>query len=213
MRFCELLKPTSNVYNVEGFPTSLFPSEMSDAEQYPHGSEMIEQISEHFFEYQITIVPPWYWVKRFHAVIRRHLWQWEKLIKSEQALRDDDAIYNYDLNESGTYENTGSGQADNYVSDTPDGRIQPSDIETYMSNAARNKSETDGSGSHTLRRYGNIGVMTSAQIMGGYRDAINYDAYQVIFAELEPLFLGVFEDFAEIGSYDRTVNPGKSWGE
>lgn len=213
MRFCELLKPTSNVYTVEGFPTTLFPAEMSDAQQYAHGSEMIEQISEHFFEYQITIVPPWYWVRRFHAVIRRHLWQWEKLIESEQRLRDDDAIYNYDLNESGTYENTGSGQADNYVSDTPDGRIQPSDIETYMSNAARNKSETDGNGSHTLRRYGNIGVMTSAQIMGGYRDAINYDAYQVIFAELEHLFLGVFEDFAEIGNYDRTVNPGKSWGE
>jgi hypothetical protein len=174
---------------------------------------MIEQISEHFFEYQITIVPPWYWVRRFHAVIRRHLWQWEKLIKSEQALRDDDAIYNYDLNESGTYENTGSGQADNYVSDTPDGRIQPSDIETYMSNAARNKSETDGSGSHTLRRYGNIGIMTSSQIATGYREAVNFDAYRIIFADLEPLFLGVFEDFAEIGSYDRTVNPGKSWGE
>ena len=55
--------------------------------------------------------------------------------------------------------------------------------------------------------------MTSAAIVGGYRDAINFDAYKIIFAELEPLFLGVFEDYAEIGEYDRTVNPGKSWGE
>lgn len=209
MRFCELLKTTSPVYNVEGFPTTLFPAEMSDAQQYAHGSEMIEQISEHFFEYNITIAPPWYWVRRFHSVIRRHLWQWEKLIESEQRLRDDDAIYNYDLNESGTYENTGSGQADSYVSDTPDGSIQPSDIETYMSNAGRNKNETEGSGEHTLRRYGNIGVMTSAQIMGGYREAVDYDAYRVIFAELEPLFIGVFEDFAEIGEYDLMVNPRK----
>lgn len=213
MRFCELLKTTSNIYQVDGFPTTLFPAEMSDAEQYPHGSEMVEQISEHFFEYQITIVPPWYWVRRFHSVIRRHLYQWEKLIESEQQLRDEDAIYNYDLTESGEYENAGSGQADNYVSDTPDGSIQPSDIETYMSNASRNKSETDGSGTHSLRRYGNIGVMTSAQIMGGYREAVDYDAYRTIFAELEPLFLGVFEDFAEIGSYDLTVNPVKDWGE
>jgi hypothetical protein len=213
MRFCELLKTTSPVYNVEGFPTTLFPAEMSDTQQYAHGSEMIEQISEHFFEYNITIAPPWYWVRRFHSVIRRHLWQWEKLIESEQRLRDDDAIYNYDLNESGTYENTGSGQADSYVSDTPDGSIQPSDIETYMSNAGRNKNETEGSGEHTLRRYGNIGVMTSAQIMGGYREAVDYDAYRVIFAELEPLFLGVFEEFAEVGSYDLKVNPVKDWGE
>lgn len=213
MRFCELLNPKSKVYSVDSFPKTLFPADMDDLEKYPHGAEMVENITEHFFEYQITIVPPWYWVRRFHAVIKRHLYQWEKLIQSEQALRDDDAIYNYDLNESGTYSNSGSGQADSYVSDTPDGRIQPSDIETYMSNAGRNKNENTGEGEHTLRRYGNIGVRTSSEIVGGYREAINFDAYKIIFAELEPLFLGVFEDYAEIGEYDRTVNPGKSWGE
>ena len=219
MRFCELLNPDSNFYSVDRFPETLFPAVMDDLEHYPHGAEMVENITEHFFEYQITIVPPWYWVRRFHAVIKRHLYKWEKLIQSEQALRDEDAIYNYDLNESGTYSNSGTGQADSYVSDTPDGRIQPSDIETYMSNAGRNKNENTGEGEHTLRRYGNIGVMTSAQILGGvggtpgYREAINFDAYKIIFAELEPLFLGVFEDYAEIGEYDRTVNPGKSWGE
>ena len=213
MRFCELLNPNSNVYSVDGFPETLFPADMDDLEKYPHGAEMVENITEHFFEYQITIVPPWYWVRRFHAVIKRHLYQWEKLIQSEQALRDEDAIYNYDLNESGTYSNSGTGQADSYVSDTPDGRIQPSDIETYMSNAGRNKNENTGEGEHTLRRYGNIGIMTSAAIVAGYREGINFDAYKIIFAELEPLFLGVFEDYAEIGEYDRTVNPGKSWGE
>lgn len=211
MRFSNLLNPNSKIYQMSGFPSTLFPAEMDDLQTYPHGAEMVENITEHFFEYQITISPPWYWVRRFHATIKKHLYQWEKLIESEQQLRDDDAIYNYDLNESGTYSNTGEGQNDNYVSDTPDGSIQPSDIESYMSSAGRTKTGTTGEGEHTLRRYGNIGVMTSAQIMGGYRDAINFDAYKIIFAELEPLFLGVFEDFAEVGAFDLTVQPVKDW--
>lgn len=211
MRFSNLLNPNSNIYNVAGFPTTLFPTEMNDAEQYPHGSEMIEHITEHFFEYQITIAPPWYWVRRFHATIKKHLYQWEKLIQSEQALRDDDAIYNYDLTETGSYSNSGEGQNDNFVSDTPDGSIQPSDIESYMSSAGRTKSDTAGEGEHELTRKGNIGVMTSAQILGGYREAVNFDAYKIIFAELEPLFLGVFEDFAEVGAFDLTVQPVKEW--
>ena len=139
------------------------------------------------------------------------MYQWEKLIQSEQALRDDDAIYNYDLTETGTYSNSGEGQNDNYVSDTPDGSVQPSDIETYMSSAGRTKSDTAGEGEHELTRKGNIGVMTSAQILGGYREAVNFDAYKVIFAELEPLFLGVFEDFAEVGAFDLAVQPVKDW--
>lgn len=194
-----------------GFPSTLFPAEMDDLQTYPHGAEMVENITEHFFEYQITISPPWYWVRRFHATIKKHLYQWEKLIQSEQALRDDDAIYNYDLTETGSYSNSGEGQNDNFVSDTPDGSIQPSDIETYMSSAGRTKSDTAGEGEHELTRKGNIGVMTSAQILGGYREAVNFDAYRVIFAELEPLFLGVFEDFAEVGAFDLTVQPVKDW--
>ena len=194
-----------------GFPSTLFPAEMDDLQTYPHGAEMVENITEHFFEYQITISPPWYWVRRFHATIKKHLYQWEKLIQSEQALRDDDAIYNYDLTETGSYSNTGEGQNDNFVSDTPDGSIQPSDIESYMSSAGRTKSDTAGEGEHELTRKGNIGVMTSAQILGGYREAVNFDAYKVIFAELEPLFLGVFEDFAEVGAFDLTVQPVKDW--
>lgn len=211
MRFSNLLNPNSKIYQMSGFPSTLFPAEMDDLQTYPHGAEMVENITEHFFEYQITISPPWYWVRRFHATIKKHLYQWEKLIQSEQALRDDDAIYNYDLTETGSYSNSGEGQNDNFVSDTPDGSIQPSDIETYMSSAGRTKSDTAGEGEHELTRKGNIGVMTSAQILGGYREAINFDAYKVIFAELEPLFLGVFEDFAEVGAFDLTVQPVKEW--
>ena len=201
----------SKIYQMSGFPSTLFPAEMDDLQTYPHGAEMVENITEHFFEYQITISPPWYWVRRFHATIKKHLYQWEKLIQSEQALRDDDAIYNYDLTETGTYSNSGEGQNDNFVSDTPDGSIQPSDIETYMSSAGRTKSDTAGEGEHELRRFGNIGIRTSGEVLANYREVMNFDAYKVIFAELEPLFLGVFEDFAEVGAFDLTVQPVKEW--
>lgn len=55
-------------------------------------------------------------------------------------------------------------------------------------------SETNSSGSdkniHDLRRYGNIGTMTVASVLGGYREAQRFDAYsQVIFPECENLFL------------------------
>lgn len=211
MRFSNLLNPNSKIYQMSGFPSTLFPAEMDDLQTYPHGAEMVENITEHFFEYQITISPPWYWVRRFHATIKKHLYQWEKLIQSEQALRDDDAIYNYDLTETGTYSNSGEGQNDNFVSDTPDGSIQPSDIETYMSSAGRTKSDTAGEGEHELRRFGNIGIRTSGEVLANYREVMNFDAYKVIFAELEPLFLGVFEDFAEVGAFDLTVQPVKEW--
>lgn len=49
-----------------------------------------------------------------------------------------------------------------------------------------------GSGANTLRRFGNIGVMTSAQVLEGWRAGVYYDAFKVIFNDLENLFLGVF---------------------
>ena len=58
-------------------------------------------------------------------------------------------------------------------------------------------SETNSSGSdkniHDLRRYGNIGTMTVASVLGGYREAQQFDVYsQVIFPECENLFLHFF---------------------
>ena len=55
-------------------------------------------------------------------------------------------------------------------------------------------SQTNSSGSdkniHDLRRYGNIGTMTVASVLGGYREAQQFDVYsQVIFPECENLFL------------------------
>ena len=64
-------------------------------------------------------------------------------------------------------------------------------------------SETNSSGSdkniHDLRRYGNIGTMTVASVLGGYREAQQFDVYsQVIFPECENLFL----HFVELDTVD-----------
>ena len=47
---------------------------------------------------------------------------------------------------------------------------------------------------HHLRRYGNIGTMTVASVLGGYREAQQFDVYNaVIFPECENLFLHYVE--------------------
>ena len=90
--------------------------------------------------------------------------------------------------------------------DTPDAIT--SDIDTYMSEAGKDTSSTTSSQSQTgtdtttgtggytdgtqrtLSRKGNIGVMTAAQILGGYREAQVWDAYSsVIFPEVNMLML------------------------
>lgn len=207
MKFDQFLNPVSPAFNVPGFPTTLYPEAVPE--------EIANQITGHFIGYDIAVSPPWVWLLKWHNTIARHLYQWQKLIESERALRDEDGIYNYDLteetefsNETGT-ETSGTGTDEQFMSDTPDGSL--SDIANYMSSGAKNSSASSGessgtsSGASSMRRYGNIGVMTSAQILGGYRDATNFDAYEIIFRDLEPLFIGVF-DLDDNGEFDLTIN-------
>lgn len=208
MKFQALFDPDGPTFHVPGFPQTLFPDDVPD--------EMQSQIKTEFYDFDIAVSPPWVWVERFHHLIKRHLYQWEKLLASEQVLRDDDALFNYDLTEKSTTtahseaESSGTGTNTAYMSDTPDGSL--GDIENYMSAGSKNSDVSTGNskgnstGSVDLRRYGNIGVMTAAQILGGYREAMDYDAYQVIFAELSPLFLGSY-DLEDSGEFVRTVDP------
>lgn len=208
MKFAQLFDQNSPVFNVSGYPSTLFPADFPE--------EIAAQIKSEFQDYDIALSPPWRWVERFHLTIERHLYQWEKLLASERYLRDEDGIYNYDLNETSTY--NGKSASDNrnqtngqqYVSDTPDGSLN--DISQYMSSGSRDQNTGRSEGASvnesksTMRRYGNIGVMTSAQILGGYRDAIDFDAFRVIFRDLESLFIGSF-DLDDNGSFDLVVNP------
>lgn len=159
-----------------------------------------EQIKINFTNYFTNSSNPQYWLSRFHALIKREQDKWQKLLDSENALRPDDAIYNYDLHETTSYQTSGQSESGStrtgYNSETPEGST--ADIETYMSAANKNVDSNNDSasstGEQTVTRQGNIGVMTSAQILGGYRDAVNWCALdEVIFPDLEKLFVMIWE--------------------
>lgn len=184
----------------DGDITTLFP-ETDDLTP-----EMEAAIKDHFWYRQIAEESPQKFLRHFQRIIIDRAYSWKKLIESEKALRDDDMLFNYDLTEDASGKRTDAGQntstgtntGTGFVSDTPDGEI--SDIETYMSQSSKNTGSSSGSSSSIgnsetethLRRVGNIGVMTAAQIMGGYRQATEWSAFNVIYAELEKCFLGVY---------------------
>lgn len=159
-----------------------------------------DQIMDNFSNYFVNSSNPQYWIGRFQLLILREQDKWQKLLDSENALRPDDAIYNYDITEKTNYTTSGQSEGGStrtgYNSETPEGST--ADIETYMSAANKNVDSNNDSasstGEQTVTRQGNIGVMTSAQILGGYRAAVNWCALEeVIFPELEKLFVMIWE--------------------
>lgn len=144
----------------------------------------------------------------------------ETALRADDAIYNYDMVETYTEKSTGAGENGYSGTTNNtdestskangqnYTSDTPDGSLD--DIENYMSSGGRDESTATSSNTgktdstsesnsnytsdttHTLTRKGNIGVMTSAQIIGGYRDAVTYSCYDTIFGECAKYFLGVW---------------------
>ena len=165
-----------------------------------------DQIMDNFANYFVNSANPQYWIGRFQLLILREQDKWQKLLDSENALRPDDAIYNYDMTEKTNYTTSGQSESGStrtgYNSETPEGST--ADIETYMSAANKNVDSNNDSasstGEQTVTRQGNIGVMTSAQILGGYRAAVNWCALEeVIFPELEKLFIMIWEEGEDYG--------------
>ena len=165
-----------------------------------------DQIMDNFANYFVNSANPQYWIGRFQLLILREQDKWQKLLDSENALRPDDAIYNYDMVEKTNYTTSGQSEGGStrtgYNSETPEGST--ADIETYMSAANKNVDSNNDSasstGEQTVTRQGNIGVMTSAQILGGYRAAVNWCALEeVIFPELEKLFIMIWEEGEDYG--------------
>lgn len=182
------------IYPPDGVYKTLWPVDCSLT------NDAKEQIKINFTNYFTNSANPQYWLGRFHALIRREQDKWQKLLTSEDALRPDDAIYNYDMQETTSYQTSGESQSGGtrtgYNSETPEGST--SDIESYMSAANKsvdsNNDTATSTGNQTVTRKGNIGVMTSAQILGGYRAAVNWCALEeVIFPELEKLFVMIWE--------------------
>ena len=168
--------------------------------------EVKNQIKTNFCNYFTNSGNPQYWLSRFQSLVTREQDKWQKLLDSENALRPDDAIYNYDMRETTSYQTSGQSSSGStrtgYNSETPEGST--SDIEQYMSAANKNVDSNNDSasstGEQTVTRQGNIGVMTSAQILGGYRTAVNWCALEeVIFPELEKLFVMIWEEDDDYG--------------
>ena len=163
-------------------------------------NEVKEQIKVNFTNYFTNSGNPQYWLGRFHALVTREQDKWQKLLNSEDAVMPEDAVYNYDMTEKTNYttsgQSAGGSTRTGYNSETPEGST--ADIETYMSAANKNVDSNNDSasstGEQTVTRQGNIGVMTSAQILGGYRAAVNWCALEeVIFPELEKMFVMIWE--------------------
>ena len=169
-------------------------------------NDVKEQIKVNFTNYFTNSGNPQYWLSRFHALVTREQDKWQKLLDSENALRPDDAIYNYDMTEKTNYSTAGQSASGStrtgYNSETPEGST--SDIEQYMSAANKNVDSNNDSasstGEQTVTRQGNIGVMTSGQILGGCRAAVNWCALEeVIFPALEKLFIMIWEEGEDYG--------------
>ena len=179
-----------------------------------------DQIMDNFANYFVNSSNPQYWIGRFQLLVLREQDNWQKLLHTENLLRPQDAYFNYDMVETTDYETSGKRQSTNsdsannthYVSETPEGSVD--DIHNYMSEASKdtnlatyNVNDTgDNTGHQSVTRKGNIGVMTAAQILGGYREATNWCALEeVIFPALEKLFVMIWEEDEGYG-YLYTVN-------
>lgn len=193
------------IYPNDAVYTSLWPADitLTDDEK--------EQIINQFYDRITNTVPPQYWLRRWHNLVKRECPKWRKLLDSEELLTEADATTNYHMTETSSYSSTSSGTTSNtssaqsgnkqYVSDTPDGSL--SDISNYMSSGAESNSnssgsssgESDGSssGESTTERVGNTGFRSNAEILETYREGLKFCAFDYIFKTLEPMFIGVWE--------------------
>lgn len=203
------------IYPSEGEFKTLFPA------NYHEGIKAA--IVQEFYYRQVGQYIPQKFLRRFHRLLNERQAAWIKLIGSEEIVQPEYATRNYDMTEERTQhvesENQGNASSNSqtttsdtasngvtaWVSDTPDGSV--SDIETYMSSANKNQSNseangnaiTDGSSQNAgsssgdltenIHRYGNIGVTTFEKIIEGYRNSVVWCAFeQVIFPEVNKLF-------------------------
>lgn len=206
------------IYPSEGEFKTLFPA------NYHEGIKAA--IIQEFYYRQVGQYIPQKFLRRFHRLLNERQDAWIKLIGSEDIVQPEYATRNYDMTEERTQHvesenqgnassnsqtttsDTGSSGATAWISDTPDGSV--SDIETYMSSANKNQSNSEANGNATtdgssqnagsssgdltenIHRYGNIGVTTFEKIIEGYRNSASWCAFeQVIFPEVNKLFFAL----------------------
>lgn len=84
---------------------TLYPPNVEDFTQ-----QMQDEIKEHFYYRQIGDESPQKFLRHFQQTIRLRAHLWKRLIDTETALRPDDAIYNYDMQESAIFDGTNTGE-------------------------------------------------------------------------------------------------------
>lgn len=216
--------------------TFIYPSDGEFKTLFPTGyNDVIKAaISQEFYYRQVGQYIPQKFLRRFHRLLNERQIAWLKLIESEEVIKPELATRNYDMTEERTQhvesENHGNASSNSqtvtndsgnttttnggvsWMSDTPDGSV--SDIETYMSSANKNQTNSEGtteangnantegssqnSGSssgdlnETIHRFGNIGVTTFEKIIQGYRNSASWCAFEeVIFPEVNKLFFAL----------------------
>lgn len=214
------------IYPENGEYKTLFPADYNEV--------IKAAIMQEFYYRQVGQYIPQKFLRRFHRLLNERQSAWVKLVSSEDLVQPEQATRNYDMTEERTQhvesenqgnassnsktvtsdsgKTTGTSGATAWVSDTPDGSV--SDIETYMSSANKNQSDSEGtseaSGNATtdgssqnegsssgdltenIHRFGNIGVTTFEKIIEGYRNSASWCAFeQVIFPEVNKLFFAL----------------------
>lgn len=208
----------SFIYPSEGEFKTLFPANYHEV--------IKAAIIQEFYYRQVGQYIPQKFLRRFHRLLNERQAAWVKLVDSEEIVQPEYATRNYDMTEERTQhvesENEGNASSNSqtttsdtasngataWVSDTPDGSV--SDIETYMSSANKNQSNTEANGNsatdgtsqntgsssgdltENVHRFGNIGVTTFEKIIEGYRNSVVWCAFeQVIFPEVNKLFFAL----------------------
>lgn len=214
------------IYPTDGEFKTLFPAD------YHEGIKAA--IIQEFYYRQVGQYIPQKFLRRFHRLLNERQAAWVKLVESEELVHPEQATRNYDMTDERTQhvesENQGNASstshttttdsgnttatsgATSWMSDTPDGSV--SDIETYMSSANKNQSNSTGTSSamgsantdgssrnegsssgdltESIHRFGNIGVTTFEKIIEGYRNSAAWCAFErVIFPEVNKLFFAL----------------------
>lgn len=216
--------------------TFIYPPNAEFKTLFPPGYHglIVTAIKQEFYYRQVGQYIPQKFLRRFHRLLNERRDAWHKLIESEEIVNPEQATRNYDMTEERTQHvesenhgnassNTHTATSDNgnttttsggvsWVSDTPDGSV--SDIETYMSSANKNQTNSDattetsgnadtegssqnsgtseGDLTETIHRFGNIGVTTFEKIIQGYRNSTAWCAFEeVIFPEIDKLFFAL----------------------
>lgn len=160
-----------------------------------HRAELNEKIINHYYMRQIGFETFGRFRYELNTRMREIMPYYVELYKTTQF--EYNPIENYNMTEGSeedvTSKGTTEGNTVEKISDTPQNEI--TNIDNYMSSASKNegKSSTEGESKNkrTAWRKGNIGVMSTQNLIQQERDIIlNID--MLIIEELKDLFLGVY---------------------